>query len=222
MIRTFNFLHTDKQYIDDDTIGRGIDVTARAMAACAYVKCLEDSNVPSSPHQREDARKWASRELRQLRRLSEAVADAVAVEEGLSCEEYAVAVDFVCGNVLFCDGEHAESLAKNYNAKSALLTSSLDKELKHARGYGIAPPEDIDVQERAEIAALEPEIDKLDEYLEKLHTNSGLPKWRAKRTDEVGQRLTQLLDRRLQLEKTARKKKREWVLKRYWQEVYGR
>lgn len=221
MLMQYNMYRDPAEHINRSLIDSGIDATAQAMAACAYVRCLEDSNIPSTACQREDARQWATAELKRLRDISGMVARMVAQHVG-GVDAQTVTVDFVSGAVIFYGGVDAETITdKLRRDTTTALNHSIDRELDIAEAYGIEPPAEVDAAEVAAMKQIEEECEPLDAQLEQLAADGdeALGKIRRGVGKEISDRLIALNEKHSELDRVARSKRRRWMYERYCQEV---
>lgn len=223
MLRKYNLYLDTTGLVNQSLIDTGIDATSRAMAACAYVRCLEDSKIPSSARQRDDARQWAAEELKHLRDISGIVARTVG--QHLEVVDASVAtVDFVSGAVIFFEGDEAGILAERLQSTTASqLSHSLDRELDFAAGYGITPPAEVDAAEVALMAQIETELESLEPQIEQMAEDTGQSLGKVRRGDgkDIAAQIVALNERRTEADKAARNKRRRWIYERYCQEVRG-
>lgn len=223
MLTKYNLYQDTAGLVNPTLIDSGIDATSRAMAACAYVRCLEDRDIPSSARQREDARQWAIAELKQLRDISGIVARTV--EQSLEVVgANVVTVDFVSGAVVFYAGAEADILAARLRTTTASqLSHSLDRELDFAEGYGITPPAEVDAAEVALMAQIEAECEPLDALLEQMAADEEQRIFEVRRGDgkDIADRVLALNKQHAETDEAARDKRRRWMYERYCQEVRG-
>lgn len=223
MLIGYNIHTTASEGVDKGLIDAGIEATSRAMAACAYVRCLEDSNIPATACQREDARQWATEELKRLRDISGMVARMVAQHVG-GVDAQTVTVDFVSGAVIFYGGVDAETITDKLRCDTTtVLNRSLDRELDIAEVYGIEPPAEVDAAEVAAMKQIEEECEPLDAQLEQLAADGdeSLGKVRCGDGKDIAAQIIALNERHSELDKVARSKRRRWMYERYRQEVDG-